>query len=195
MKGNSILKILLILLIIVLSVLLTLVVVYINNDDTKNNNIFGEIIDRIDIDPEEYFTDIANNANGKKLKTGFVNAIDFIFYNKKINNITFDELKDSAKLKIIKLTYKIDSKIDSLFPGYKETIKSTVSRIYTSVKERLTKLYLSITNKICEATPSTCKHAKEDFLELKEDFGLTFDFLKNLFDQGKDSFNEWYYNN
>ncbi len=193
MRKNIFLNILLMLLIIVLSVLLTLVIVYVNNGEkTEEKN---GITDIINIDPETYFADIAANASGSKLKKGFVNVIDFIFYNKKINKTSFDELKDSAKLNILKSAYKIDSKVDSLFPGYKETIKSTVSKIYTSIKERLTKLYISITNKICTSTPSTCLHAKEDFLILKEDFGLTFDFIKDLFEKGKDNFTEWYYSN
>lgn len=181
MKNKMLLNILIVSLIVVVTVLITLVVVYVTSDSKEKEPSIMDIL----VDPEEYFTDIATNATGSKLKTGFKNLVDFVFYGEKINNISFDSLKEEAKLKILGLAYKIDSKIEQFFPGYKETIKSALSRIYTNIKERLTKLYLSIVTKVCTNNPEFCLQAKEDFEGLKESFGLTFDFIKDWYQSYK----------
>ena len=202
---------LLTLMVFFLSVILcSLIIVFITNtiNDKKlesNTTTYEEVIDNkesktetVKVDTnisepvETYFEKISTSSNTSTLKSGFVKIIDFIFYGEKINGTTFDELKDEVKLKIISFAYKIDSKIDSLFPGYKEKIVSTVKRIYTNIKERLTKLYISITTKICENRPSLCENAKEDWKVLKEDFGITWEWLKKLYGNSKDKLNEWY---
>ena len=58
-----------------------------------------------------------------KSKIIFVNLVDFVFYNGEIHGITFDELSDSAKNKVMEITLSMDSKIESKIPGYKEKIK------------------------------------------------------------------------
>ena len=164
--------------------------VVIDNKENKTETV--KVDTNISEPVETYFEKISTSSNTSTLKSGFVKIIDFIFYGEKINGTTFDELKDEVKLKIISFAYKIDSKIDSLFPGYKEKIVSTVKRIYTNIKERLTKLYISITTKICENRPSLCENAKEDWKVLKEDFGITWEWLKKLYGNSKDKLNEWY---
>lgn len=162
------------------------------NDKKEENNETIKIDNNISEPVETYFEKISTSSNTSTLKSGFVKIIDFIFYGEKINGVTFNELKDEVKLKIISFAYKIDSKIDSLFPGYKEKIVSTVKRIYTNIKERLTKLYISITTKICENRPTLCENAKEDWKVLKEDFGITWEWLKKLYGNSKEKVNEWY---
>jgi hypothetical protein len=162
------------------------------NDKKEENKETIKIDNNISEPVETYFEKISTSSNTSTLKSGFVKIIDFIFYGEKINGVTFNELKDEVKLKIISFAYKIDSKIDSLFPGYKEKIVSTVKRIYTNIKERLTKLYISITTKICENRPTLCENAKEDWKVLKEDFGITWEWLKKLYGNSKEKVNEWY---
>jgi len=144
------------------------------------------------ITPLEYFEEVEENATKTSIKDGFVKVVDFIFYGEKINGTTFSELKDDIKLKIINIALKIDSKIDSWFPGYKDTIKNAVKRVYTKIKERLTELYIKITNSICSSKPTLCETAKEDFSVMKEKFGITYDYLKGLFNKSKDAVNKWY---
>ena len=164
--------------------------IVIDNKESKKETVKADT--NISEPVETYFEKISTSSNTSTLKSGFVKIIDFIFYGEKINGTTFDELKDEVKLKIISFAYKIDSKIDSLFPGYKEKIVSAVKRVYTNIKERLTKLYISITTKICENRPSLCENAKADWKVLKEDFGITWEWLKKLYGNSKDKLNEWY---
>ena len=88
--------------------------------------------------------------------------------------------------------YKIDSKIDKIFPGYKEKITSGIKKIYTNIKERLTELYISITNKICTNNPTLCEDAREGFASMKESFGITWDMLKGIYNNSKEKVSDWY---
>jgi hypothetical protein len=142
--------------------------------------------------PLEYFEAVSESTNTATLKSGFIKLVDFIFYGDKIKGVTFSELTDDIKLKVINIGYKIDSKIDQIFPGYKEKISTGVKRIYTNIKERLTELYISVTNKICTSRPSLCENAKEGFSSMKESFGITWDMLKNIYNNSKEKVSDWY---
>lgn len=129
---------------------------------------------------------------GQSVKSGFVTVVDFLFYGGTIKGKTFDELSDSAKLKVLKLAFSIDSKIDQYFPGYKEEISKTGSKIYTNVKSKATEAYLNITTKVCENQPDTCIAAKEGLSELKDSFSLTWNFIKDISGVGVSKLKAWY---
>ena len=141
-----------------------------------------------------YFENISNmNSNdatlSEKIKSGFVSIVDFIFYDKEIKGHTFKELTGTAKLKIISIALKIDNKIDSYFPGYKERL----SEKYRLVKEKLALLYAEYTVKLCDAVgEDACNQFKEDFAKMKESFGITGDYLKDAFGNATDKLREWY---
>ena len=127
----------------------------------------------------------------EKAKEGFVTIVDFIFYDKEIKGHTFKELTNTAKLKIISIALKIDSKIDSYFPDYKDKIKGT----YNNIKEKLVEKYLEYTQKLCEAVGSdTCNQAKKDWEALKKNFKITGEYLKQLGITGTDKLKTWYEN-
>lgn len=123
------------------------------------------------------------------IKNGFVTVVDFLFYGKEIGGYTFSELTTTAKLKIISLGLTIDHKIDSYFPNYKETIKAG----YENIKAKLVKLYLDFTSSLCETVgDATCSQAKEDFQNMKDSFGFTFDLLKEAGGNLVDAIRTWY---
>ena len=141
-------------------------------------------INTLQSDTEKGFTD--------QLKSGFITIVDFLFYDGSIAGHTFDELTTKAKLEVLKAALWVDDKIDSVFPGYKETISNGATKVYTSIKNKIVSTYLDITSSICEANSSLCEQAKEDFQSLKDSFGLTWDFLKNLASSGLDKLQNWY---
>ncbi len=206
MKNNLILRLAIILLsIIAVSLLLVVIareVSYKKEEPTGvellKNELKGvskglsELKDYEYKSPLEYFEAVSESNNEATIKNGFVKLVDFIFYGEKIKGVTFSELKDDIKLKVINIGYKIDSKIDKIFPGYKEKITSGIKRIYTNIKERLTELYISITNKICTSRPSLCENAKEGFSSMKESFGITWDMLKDIYNNSKEKVSDWY---
>ena len=218
MKGNLINSLLRLILIALSIILVCLFIVFLNNRIYNNYNEESAVVSDNNssntststgtvtntggssvvttslknLSPLEYFEKVDTSATKSTIKEGFIKIVDFIFYGEKINGITFSELKDDVKLKILNIAYKIDSKLDSWFPGYKETIKGVATRIYTKIKERLTELYIKITNAICTSKPTLCENAKEDFKVMKEKFGITYELLKSLFQSGKEKLNDWY---
>ena len=148
-------------------------------------------------DVVNYFNDLDNNLTTysnndetlkNKIKTNFVKCIDFIFYGKEIGGKTFAELSNNAKIKILKIAFSIDSKIDSKIPGYKDTISSA----YHNIKSKLVEKYLETTTKICESDQELCKNAKAGFQDLKTNFGITWDIIKSIAGKGTTKLKNWY---
>ena len=141
-------------------------------------------------DPVEYFTAVEKEQSESKLKKGFTNVIDFLFYGKEIKGKTFKELKDDAKYKIMKIALSLDKKIEDKFPGYKDKI----SEKYKNIKYKIVELYIDTTTKICKNNQNLCINAKNDFNALKDSFGLTFEYIKKYGIKGLDKLKEWYEN-
>lgn len=114
------------------------------------------------------------------IKKNFVTLIDFIFYKGTIKGRTFEELSNKAKAKVIYYTLLVDSKIDSKWPDYKETIKTKTS----DLKAKLIAKYMDITTSLCDANETGCEAVKNDFNFLKKSLGLTWDIVKSAFSYG-----------
>ena len=126
---------------------------------------------------------------GSKAKETFIKITDFVFYGTTLNGVTFNGLKDDVKLKVMNLVLKIDSKIEKIYPGYKTEIKLKVSNL----KEKIAIKYLEVSSKICDSVgEESCNEAKKGFKNMKESFGLTFDFLKIIGKNGLESLKGWY---
>lgn len=63
-------------------------------------------------------------------KEYFVYCVDFLFYDKSINNIKFSDLTDRAKQQLLLDIVTIDDLICSKFPNYKEKISEGSKDIY-----------------------------------------------------------------
>lgn len=125
----------------------------------------------------------------EKAKETFVTVVDFIFYDKEIKGYTFKELTTSAKLKVIKIALSIDNKIDEYFPDYKDVIKDK----YENIKGKLAVKYLEFTSDLCEKVGTdTCNQAKEDFNNMKENFSITWQLIKELASNGSNKVKEFY---
>lgn len=149
-----------------------------------------------DIEVLSYVTEVQNELENsslrEKAKEKFILIVDFLFYDGKIKGYTFDELSTKTKLKVLQIALAIDSKIDTYFPGYKETISATTSHIYTNIKELVVGKYLEITTKICTSDPETCESAKQDFQDMKKSFSITWDMIKTLASTGVSNLKAWY---
>lgn len=86
----------------------------------------------------------------KSLEDTFITLTDFIFYGGTIKGTTFASLTDAAKEKVLTLYEKIDNTIESKFPNYKENIKSTAEKSYTTVVSKASDLKDSIISKYKE---------------------------------------------
>jgi len=132
---------------------------------------------------------IDNTTWKEKVKNAFTTTVDFIFYDKEIKGYTFKEQTTSAKIKIIEIALSIDSKIETKFPNYKETLGEK----YQNIKGKLAYFYLEITSSLCESVGAdTCLQAKSDFNDMKESFSFTWELIKELTKHGKDKVFEFY---
>lgn len=162
------------------------------NTNTNNSNSARSADDEV----LSYFNNLNNDFNASSIKdsvkNGFITVIDFLFYKGKIKGYTFSELSDSAKLKVLSLALYFDSKIEKYFPGYKESISSTTSKVYTNVKEMIVKTYLELTTTICSKNSELCTTAKEGFNDLKNTFSLSWSLIKDIAGDGLSSLKNWY---
>lgn len=175
------------------------------NNIKENNNEISEDTNSIkntatsEEDVVNYFENNYNELNNNtwdsvkdKAKEYFITIADFIFYNGKINGYTFNDLSSNAKLKIISVALKIDSKIEKYIPHYKETISSNGNKIYIDAKEKLVTLYLDISTEICKNHENGCNTAKEIFSDVKDNCKIGWEFIKSLLSSGADKLKDWY---
>lgn len=164
-------------------------------DNTTDNNIPTTNEDTIisyfetEINTLSLSSDSNDTSIKSRAKNTFTNIIDFIFYDKEINGYTFSSLTNTAKLKIIKLALTLDNIIDNKFPDYKDTIKDK----YTDIKGSLAIKYLEVLSNLCSAVgENTCNQAKEDFNNMKNSFGFTWDLIKELASSGSSKIKDFY---
>lgn len=134
-----------------------------------------------------------NIENESKLKESFIKLTDFIFYGGKINNISFDELKDDTKVVLINDWELLDEKIETKYPNYKDRIESVENKTYNNLKSKRDFLY----NKLREAYIN--KYGEDSYNNLmnkKEELKEKIDILKNKaseeVEDTKETISSWY---
>ena len=138
--------------------------------DTTKTNKEEEVISYIEqvetqVNAIAVSKETSNNKTVKEtLEDTFITITDFIFYNGTIKGITFQELTDSAKEKVLNSYERIDRTIEKKFPNYKENIKSTANKGYTMVVEKAHELKESIISKYKE------KVGEEEYNNVVGDF-------------------------
>ena len=163
-----------------------------NKNNNENNNITNKSADEEVLEYVNAIQSDTNNGLTSSLKSGFITIVDFLFYNGSIAGHTFNELTTTAKLEVLSIALYLDNKIDSIFPGYKESISNEANKVYTSIKNLIVSTYLDITTSICSKDSDLCESAKSNFQDLKTNFGLTWDLIKNLASSGLDKLANWY---
>lgn len=170
----------------------------INNIDNsiKDNNLNNNVSKSVDQEVLGYFDTLEKDFNSSEIKnsvkSGFITVVDFIFYDGSIKGHTFKELSNSAKLKVLKMALYFDSKIEKYFPDYKETISSNTKKVYTNVKGKIVSSYLNLTASVCSKNDELCMSAKNGFQELKKNFGLTWNLIKDIAGEGLHNIKSWY---
>lgn len=162
------------------------------NNDYKENYTEEDVISYFDKMEKEVNDDSNWNSAKEKFKEYFITIVDFIFYDKEINGYTFSGITDTAKLKVVSVALKIDSKLEERLPGYKDGISNIGNKIYVNVKERLVTLYMDISTKICENNSNECAIAKEIFSDVKSACKIGWTFIKELTSSGFSKLKEWY---
>lgn len=142
---------------------------------------------------EELKSEVDNsNSITSSIKNGFIELVDFLFYDGTIRGKTFSSLSNSAKLKVLKIAFAIDSKIEEKFPDYKESIKNASSFVYDKFREKVIVSYFDLAAKVCQENEESCVMAKEGISELKKSSSLTWKFIKSLTSSSIGKLKSWY---
>ena len=111
-----------------------------------------------------------------------------MFYDKEINGKKFNELSSNTKLKLLKISMSIDNKINKILPDYKETLDDK----YKNIKSKKIEKYLDITSEICLNQEETCAESKNGLKDLKDNFYISWTYIKNISGVGIDKLKNWY---
>lgn len=138
------------------------------------------------------------NAKGK-CKEYFLTFVDFIFYDGKIKNITFSELKETTQKQVISIVQKVDSLIMKKFPDYKEDIASISGDLYNKASELLNSSKENLEDYvISKIGEEKYEIALDRIEEIKENDKETWNNIKNfgneVYDNGKENLKSWYEN-
>lgn len=172
----------------------------ITNEDFTDGNINNEVVTDVfydEADVVNYFEDIelevkTSNSFMEKFREYFILIVDFIFYDGEIKGYCFDELSDSAKVKIVAIALKIDNKIEEYIPNYKEGISSTSNKVYNNVKDKFVSLYMDISVDICTKNKGECDKVKDIFAEIKDVCKIGWNYIKELTSKGVTNLKHWY---
>lgn len=163
----------------------------------------------------EYINDVTNEVSEldsekslsqktkESLKKTFITLTDFIFYDGTIKGKTFKELSSEAQEKVLELYEKLDSKIESVFPNYKEEIKDTSTKTYSKVKEKAKELKEKIKSIYIERVGEDTYQKEMEIIENTKDkvvekaSPIISDVkakAKETYTKTKDKLDKWYKN-
>lgn len=163
----------------------------------------------------EYIEDVTNEVETlteeeslsektkQSLKKAFITLTDFIFYDGTIKGKNFKELSYEAQTKILELYEKLDTKIESVFPNYKEEIKDTSTKTYSKAKEKAKELKEKIKSIYIERVGEDTYQKEMDIIKNTKDkvvekttpvISDVKDKAKDTYTKAKDKLDEWYKN-
>ena len=179
-----------------------------SNNSTNNTNDISETItysnnDEVVINSLESSLSKINNGDGSdssfadSAKGVFVSIVDFLFYDGEINGVTFDELTDSGKQKVLEIASKVDSAIETKIQGYKETISDTASKAFNKASEIIKSGANNLNNfareKLGEENYQSIIDAKDELVYYtKNAINFLGDVGGKVFNSVKDKLDSWY---
>ena len=178
-----------------------------NNENSQSKNVNDELglsnNDKAVIHTlNSSLNEINNSSSNDKsfsdsAKATFINIVDFIFYDGKINGVTFDELTDKGKQEVLKIAQKIDGAIEEKIPGYKETISEKASNAFNKASELIKKgannFSSFLKEKLGEEDYNAIIKSKDELVYYtKNAVSFIGDVGSSLFNSAKDKLNSWY---
>ena len=159
------------------------------NSEKINDYKDQEIINYFKKTKNQILNSQATKKAKKKIVNSFITMTDFIFYDKPINGITYDELKEGTKQNILETYFEVDGIIESKFPNYKDKLNQK----YNIIKNWLEDKYNSVIDKGKENLSDDSIHdiikTKEELKQLKEVLQGT---KKSLYSDAVQKTKSWY---
>ena len=154
-------------------------------DDVDDKTTIEKYFDNEIKKDEELLKEDTPKAKNK-LKESFITLTDFIFYNGKINNTSYSELKSITQHKLLTKWYQLDSKIESKYPNYKDNISTTSKHSYSNIKSKANELKTLLEDVYIE------KYGKENLNRKKETIEEVEQKVKEKQNEVKDKLKSWY---
>lgn len=168
-----------------------------NNTGVSNDSKTITYFENVEKDVNSY----VNSNNIDKLKTvakdKFTTLVDFIFYGTTINGVTFNQLTETTKQKLVAIVNSIDTKIESKVPGYKDTIKAKATETYAFLSGKLKQGITIIGDKVEEKIGSDTYNSVKDQASkavdnIKESASTIAEGGKEVATKAKDKISNWY---
>lgn len=166
-----------------------------NNYNEKDNIVIDELNNTLknieESTQDENFKDKASST--------FISIVDFLFYDGTIKGISFDELTEKGKEKVLEISSKIDVKLEEKCPGYKEKISNSTSKAYQKASKIIKKGAKNINDfaksAIGDENYQAIIDAKDELVKYsKESLNYVTGAGSKVFNNTKEKLNEWYQN-
>lgn len=165
------------------------------DSQTKEEEVI-DYFENLESDVEKYVNESNFDKVKDKAKNIAITGIDFIFYGTEIKGVTFEELTDTTKEKIMAIVARIDSKIESKVPNYKDTIKDKFGKGYDYVTDKLHQGIDYVDNKLEEKYGEKYDNVKDKASEIKEEVkegaSEVWDTIKDKTSDGFSKVKDWY---
>ncbi len=175
-----------------------------NKEEPVSDDEVVEYINNVTNEVSELNSEKSLSQKTKEsLKKTFITLTDFIFYDGTIKGKTFKELSSEAQEKVLELYGKLDSKIESVFPNYKEEIKDTSTKTYSKAKEKAKELKEKIKSIYIERVGEDTYQKEMEIIENTKDklvekaspiISDVKDKAKETYTKTKDKLDKWYKN-
>ena len=134
-----------------------------------------------------------------KASSTFISIVDFLFYDGTIKGISFDELTEKGKEKVLEISSKIDVKLEEKCPGYKEKISNSTSKAYQKASKIIKKGAKNINDfaksALGDENYQAIIDAKDELAKYsKEALNYVTGAGSKVFNNTKEKLNEWYQN-
>lgn len=174
-----------------------------NNKDTIKNDNYNEkdniVIDELNNTLKNIEESTQDENFKDKASSTFISIVDFLFYDGTIKGISFDELTEKGKEKVLEISSKIDVKLEEKCPGYKEKISNSTSKAYQKASKIIKKGAKNINDfaksALGDENYQAIIDAKDELAKYsKESLNYVTGAGSKVFNNTKEKLNEWYQN-
>lgn len=173
-----------------------------NKDAIKNDNYNEKdniVIDELNNTLKNIEESTQDENFKDKASSTFISIVDFLFYDGTIKGISFDELTEKGKEKVLEISSKIDVKLEEKCPGYKEKISNSTSKAYQKASKIIKKGAKNINdfakNALGDENYQAIIDAKDELVKYsKESLNYVTGAGSKVFNNTKEKLNEWYQN-
>lgn len=137
----------------------------INRIDVNTEDDFIKYVKGISKEIEKVVSkDTISKDDKEVLKKTFVEFADFIFYDKEIKGYKFKDLSLTSKKEVLSLFKKIDTKIEDIYPNYKDNLMSISKNNYNNIKDKASKMLDNYKEQVKTETYKSCKKESQSIL-------------------------------